>query len=98
MFQATASELRIEAPNSIEIESANTKVEYLTIGQLGFDVIKTHTTLGDINISGRSKLDDYNKISGFVVIEKEAITARNFNSWSKRCDKKAESILKEYKK
>lgn len=93
LLQATASELRLNNPKVSKKRKLNCKLEYLTVGQLGFGLVQAETDVGIVKAGGPSELTDYDKVNGCVIIKNDSVIKRNLESWCEEADEMAASVL-----
>ncbi len=93
IIEATALQLSLESSKDYTNEEFNSKLKYLTVGQLGFELIQVESDVGMVGIRGASELDDYGRISGFVIIENDATKKVELETWCTKCDEIAVSVL-----
>ena len=79
--------------STLHLEGANPcQVEYFTIGQEGFHPICRDVDLGTISISGQSKIENFDHVTGKIVISGEC-RANELTQWFSDVDRLVDRLL-----
>ncbi len=90
--RATASELELTRKAN-QSKSREHLVQYLTIGQQGFQPVQGPTAAGTLRALGGSKIEDFDRITGLVSIENSDIAPESLQTWLTECETTVRSVL-----